>query len=110
MVPRGVSWRVMLRGVFGRASVAIALLVSACGSDSNDAGLGTAGCLSDQQICEFKKGVSTETDVKNALGNAQVFVGPSTWIYACMQISGTQILHNDQTVFDFDDTQHLSDV
>jgi hypothetical protein len=82
---------------------------TSCGSDSGDVGLGTGGCLSDQQICQFKKGVSTETDVKNALGNAQMYVGPSA-IYVCQQISGQQIVHNDLVAFDFDSMQVLQDV
>jgi hypothetical protein len=65
--------------------------------------------LSDQQICQFKKGVSTDTDVKNALGNAQMYLGTS-WAYVCQQVSGQQIVHNDLVVFDFDSMHVLEDV
>ena len=97
----------------GRAGLSILLVCVAgstsCGSDSGGVGLGTGGCLSDQQICQFKKGVSTETDVKNALGNAQMYLGMS-WVYVCQQVSGQQIVHNDIVAFDFDSMQVLEDV
>jgi hypothetical protein len=98
------------------ASGLVALV--ACGSDDEAVGLGTAGCLSDQQICQFKKGVSTKADVQKALGNANVYFGSSTmtsasmsstWIYYCQVISA-QVIRNDQTIFDFDDSGVLSDV
>jgi len=82
----------------------------ACGSDSGTAGFGTGGCLSDQQICQFKDGVSTQAEVKTALGNAQMYVGSSAWMYVCQQVSGQQIIHNDLVVFDFDSSGRVSDV
>jgi hypothetical protein len=83
--------------------------VVACGSDDGAVGLGTAGCLSDQQICQFKKGVSTKDDVQKALGNPQISLGSSAWSYVCQQISG-QVIRNDQVIFDFNDSGVLSDV
>ena len=93
----------------------LALASASCGG-SDDAGggggpgLGTAGCITNEQICQFKQGVSTEDDVRNALGNAQTYLGESTAIYVCQQIVGQQIVHNDQVIFDFDSSGKLSDV
>jgi hypothetical protein len=88
------------------------MMLLGCGSSgsSGGAGLGSGGCLSDQQICQFQMGVSTENDVKSALGNAQEYLGSSTWVYVCQVVSGTQILHNDETIFDFDSMGRLMDV
>jgi hypothetical protein len=66
--------------------------------------------LSDSQICQFKVGVSTQTDVKAALGNAQEYLGSSTWVYVCQQVSGMTVVHNDQVIFDFDSSGALEDV
>lgn len=96
------------------AGLVLVLPSASCGG-SDDAGgggqgLGTAGCLTDDQICQFQEGVSTQDDVRNALGNAQTYLGNSTAIYVCQQIVGQQIVHNDQVIFDFDSSGHLSDV
>jgi hypothetical protein len=72
--------------------------------------LGTGGCLSDSQICQFQPGVSTQMDVKAALGNAQEFLGSMTWVYVCQQVSGMTVLHNDQTIFDFNSSGVFQDV
>jgi hypothetical protein len=55
-------------------------------------------------------GVSTQDDVRAGLGNAQTYLGDSTAIYVCQQITGQQIVHNDQVIFDFDSSGRLSDV
>ncbi len=88
------------------------LASSACGSDDSSAGqgLGTHGCLSDSQICQFQVGVSTQMDVKAALGNAQEFLGSTTWVYVCQQVAGMMIVHNDETIFDFDSSGVFEDV
>jgi hypothetical protein len=88
-----------------------AVTLAACGDDGppGAVGLGTAGCLSDQQICQFKEGVSTKDDVQKALGNAQIYLGSSTWSYLCMVIT-SQVVRNDQVIFDFDDMGVLSNV
>ena len=99
-----------------RVGLLAAFLFAACGSDDGGGGggggpgLGTAGCLTDQQICQFKKGVSTQSDVKNALGNAQEYLGSNAAVYICQQIAGQQVIHNDQVIFDFDSSGHLSGV
>jgi outer membrane protein assembly factor BamE (lipoprotein component of BamABCDE complex) len=101
---RGKAWAV--------ASLVGALTSSACGSSdsSGGQGLGTAGCLSDSQICQFQVGVSTQMDVKAALGNAQEFLGSSTWVYVCQQVVGMSIVHNDEVIFDFDSSGVFEDV
>jgi outer membrane protein assembly factor BamE (lipoprotein component of BamABCDE complex) len=105
-----VSGGKRLLAVFAIAVAACgAMAIAACGSDDGAVGLGTAGCLSDQQICQFKKGVSTRADVQKALGNPQISLGASAWSYVCQQISGN-LIRNEQTIFDFDDSGVLSDV
>lgn len=85
--------------------------LAACGSDDPGAvGLGTAGCLSDQQICQFKQGVSTKDEVQKALGNAQLYPSADTWIYVCQVIAGQGVAHNDMVTFDFDSSGVLSNV
>ena len=94
------------------ASGPVALV--ACGSDD----AAPPGCLSDQQICQFKKGVSTKADVQKALGNPNFSIGAgtstsasmsNTWDYLCLVVSGP-VSRNEQTVFDFDDSGVLTDV
>jgi hypothetical protein len=94
------------------ACIAGILGSSACGSDGSSGaqGLGVKGCLSDAQICQFEMGVSTEMDVKANLGNAQEFLGSSTWVYVCQQVAGMTVVHNDETIFDFDSSGVLEDV
>src|SRR5690349_18632426 len=88
-----------------------ALVAMACSdSGSGGPGLGKAGCLSDQQICALHKGVTTQSQVQSTLGNAQEYLGSSTWVYVCQQIAGQQVVHNDQVIVDFDSSEHVSDV
>jgi hypothetical protein len=91
--------------------VGAALAVVGCGSGGSGGGvgLGMGGCLTDQQICQFTPGVSTQNDVRKALGNAQGYEGTSA-IYICQEVSGSQIVHNDLIVFDFDMSGTLMDV
>jgi len=66
--------------------------------------------LSDSQICQFTVGVSTQADVKAALGNAQEYLGSTTWVYVCQQVAGMTVVHNDQIIFDFGSSGTLEDV
>lgn len=97
------------------AGLVLALSFASCGGSDDSGGggaqgLGMAGCLTDDQICQFQKGVSTKDDVKNALGNAQTYLGDSAAIYVCQQVAGMEIVHNDLVTFDFDSSGRLSDV
>src|SRR5262245_17623676 len=84
------------------ACAAVLAVASGCGDDAH-AGL-FGGCLSDQQICQFQKDVSTKMDVMNALGNAQAYLISNTWAYYCQEVAGGVPIHNDITVFDFRDS------
>lgn len=106
----------MSRGWRVHAALAVVIVVcgaagvAGCGSDDDGAvGFGTAGCVSDQQICQFKKSVSTKADVQKVLGNAQLYLTSNTWGYIC-QIVSSQVIRNDQTIFDFDDSDVLPDI
>jgi len=103
----------MMRARCVWAWVGLALSISACGDSSDSSanqGLGTGGCLTDAQICQFQKGVSTKADVQNALGNAQEYLGTDAAVYICQEVAGQQIIHNDQVIFSFDSNGRLQDV
>jgi hypothetical protein len=84
--------------------------LTACGDDSGSTpGLG-GRCLSDMEICQFTKGVSTGKEIQSKLGNAQQYLGSESAVYVCQQISGQQIVHNDLVTFSFDDSGRLEDI
>jgi hypothetical protein len=83
----------------------IALLTAACGSDS-----GGPGCLTDAEICQFKRGVSAKADVEKKLGHAQQYLGTDVLVYVCQQVSGNSLVHNDIVAFEFDDQGLLAHV
>ena len=68
---------------------------------------GSAGCLSDKQICQFMKGVSTQADVRQALGMPQGQRAdpdsPGTQLYYfCEQGTSEAPVRNDRVLFYFD--------
>ena len=88
-----------------RTLLAVAALWLACGGESS-----SPGCLSDAQICQFKKGTSTRADVQAKLGNAQMYLGNDAAIYVCQEVSGNAVVHNDLVSFNFDDKGVLEDI
>jgi hypothetical protein len=81
------------------------LWVGACGDGGQP-----PGCLTNAQICQFKKGTSTRAEVMMKLGNAQQYLGADVMIYTCQEVSGNAIVHNDLVSFSFDDRGVLEDV
>ena len=86
----------------------ITLLTLGCGGGGG--GISMGRCLTDAEICQFKKGVSTKQDVMSKLGNAQQYLGPDDWAYTCTQFDGQMLIHNDLVSFTFDDAGVLSSI
>ena len=83
--------------------LAWALSASGCGGSDTPA----KTCLTDQQICQFKAGMSTTIDVRNALGAPQISQSVSNggasiqqWVYVCEMTAQT----TDLVQFLFDGT------
>jgi outer membrane protein assembly factor BamE (lipoprotein component of BamABCDE complex) len=83
----------------------VLLLIGSCGGDDAQ-----GSCLTNAQICQFKKGTSTKAEVMSKLGNAQQYLGTDVMIYVCQQVSGSSVVHNDIVSFSFDDKGVLEDV
>src|SRR4051812_31319427 len=61
----------------------------------------TGKCLVDDQICQFKKDISTMSDVRNGLGEPQETPAPNAFEYDCEQVGRDEVLHHDVVVFWF---------
>lgn len=85
-----------------------ALFGLGCGSDGTS--LNAGRCLTNAEICQFTRGVSTKQQVQAKLGNAQMYVGANAWAYTCQQISGQMVVHNDLVAFNFDEAGVLIDI
>jgi hypothetical protein len=79
--------------------------LASCGGDD-----AMGRCLSNEQICQFKKGTSTKAEVEMKLGKAQQYLGTEVVIYVCQQVSGQTIVHNDLVSFIFDERGVLEEV
>jgi hypothetical protein len=84
-------------------AISLASVLGAAGCGGSDTPAKT--CLTDQQVCQFKAGVSTTIDVRNALGPPQLSQSISNggtslqqWIYICQQ--SAQATDLVQFVFD----------
>jgi hypothetical protein len=91
----------------GRASLVVGVVLwsAACGG-----GASMGSCLTNAQICQFKKGTSTRADVEMKLGKAQQYLGTEAVIYVCQEASGNMIVHNDLVSFSFGSDGLLEDV
>ena len=90
-----------------RPTVLLLLLLGLASCGGDDA---MGRCLSNEQICQFKKGTSTRAEVEMKLGKAQQYLGTEVAIYICQQVSGQSVVHNDLVSFSFDDKGVLEDV
>jgi hypothetical protein len=72
-------------------------------------GLETGTCLRDDEICQFRVGMTTEQEIRDTLGKPETS-SSGMIIYLCNELTVTGKLRNDVVSYGFDDNHLLSEI